>query len=87
MHPEIQVHEEDGVRTHSVVQTFHNGFCAVCNRLALDMREISLTDEYTSGEPKTHNVTVFICAGCLYRIAAQDDPSKELFNGILQPAA
>jgi hypothetical protein len=86
MHPEIQIHEEDGVRAYSVVQTFHNGYCAVCNRLALNMREISLTNEYASGEPKTHNITVFICTGCLYRIAAQDNPNKELFCGVLQDA-
>ena len=88
MHPETQLHEEEGVRTHSVVQTFHNGFCGVCCRDVPEMREIEMTAMQQPGKPDTYSVTtVFICAGCLYRIAAQDDPHKELFCGVEQDAA
>lgn len=79
---EIQMHEEDGVRSSFIAETFSNGICAACNRLALNMRGISLTDEYSSG--KTYHATFSICTGCLYRIAGQDDPRKEFFNGVVQ---
>ena len=85
---EIQMHEEDGVLMYSVARPFRNGFCGVCCRDAPEMREIEMAATHAPGKPETHRVTTaFICTGCLYRIAALDDPRKELFCGVIQDAA
>lgn len=88
-HPEtdeIQMREEDGVRTRSVVQVHRGGgMCSVCLEDVPETAEIAQTEIYNDGHHRRDAVE--ICQGCAYRVGALfAHPGKELFCGILRPA-
>jgi len=85
---EIQMREEDGVRTYSVVRVYRgDGECGICRQNVPEVAELSCTDIYDDDASRT--ATLDICEGCAYRVGALFAPhnaGKELFCGVLQAA-
>jgi hypothetical protein len=83
---EIQVREEDGVRTCSAVRVYRGDVvCSICLRDVTAVAEFSRTDAYDDG--KSHQDALDICEGCAYRVGALFAPhnaGKELFCGVWQ---
>jgi hypothetical protein len=85
---EIQMREEDGVRSYSVVRVYRGDVvCYICRKDVPEVAELSCTDVYDND--KTHRDALDICEGCAYRVGALFAPrnaGKELFCGLLQDA-
>lgn len=82
---EIQMREDAGVRTYSVVRVCREGVCDICGQAALAVAELSRTDIYD--DDVRHRDALDICEGCAYRVGALFAPhnaGKELFCGVLQ---
>jgi hypothetical protein len=86
---EIQMREEDGVRSYSVVSVDRGGVCDICLQDVTETAEIVRTELYDD-DGASRSDTLHICEGCAYRIGALFAPhnaGKELFCGVLQDAA
>jgi hypothetical protein len=89
MHPEtdeIQMREDEGVRSYSVVSVYRDGaMCDICLQNVLDTAELASTELYDDGASRRD--TLNVCSGCAYRVGALFAPynaGKELFCGVLQ---
>lgn len=84
---EIQMREDDGVRTYSVARVYRGGVCDICLQDVTQTAELSRTERYDDEQTRTDALD--ICEGCAYRVGALFAPhnaGKELFCGVLQDA-
>jgi hypothetical protein len=88
---EIQMREEDGVRTYSVVSVYPGVVCDICLQDVPETAELVRTDVYDDGDGRDsrRSDTLYICQGCAYRVGGMFNPhnaGKELFCGGVQDA-
>ena len=82
---EIQMREEDGVRSYSVVHIDRDGVCDICLQDVLETAELARTEIYDDGASRRD--ALHICQGCTYRVGAlfaTHNAGKELYCGVLQ---
>lgn len=87
---EIQMREEEGVRTYSVVRVGRGSTCDICLQDVTETAELERTEIYDDGGRESrHSDSLQMCKGCAYRIGGMFDShnaGKELYCGVVQDA-
>jgi hypothetical protein len=82
---EIQMREEDGWRTYSVVRVYPGAVCDICLQDVTETAELACTE--IGDDDSRRRDALDICQGCAYRVGAlfgAHNAGKELYCGVLQ---